>query len=187
MATDVSMASNALLLLGEDSISSLSDNPALANLYADTYQSVLAFHPWSFALKEQRLSRNSATPDVLTNYQYSYNLPSDLIRIWEISPFSNYELIGNGLYSNETELLARYVYKVDESQLPPHFVKVMEYKLAADAAMSITEDTERLQIFEQKYMQELNKAMAIDSQSRPQVKIQHSPLTNPYYPSNRFQ
>ena len=137
------MASNALILIGENSIQSLDDNAAASNLYDRAYESLLADHPWSFALKEQALSRNSVGPNSLTGFQYSYNLPSDLIRIWFVLPQSNYEVVGNGLNSNESSLRIRYVYRVPESNLPAHFVEAMEYKLAMDFAISVTENEDR--------------------------------------------
>ena len=56
---------------------------------------------------------------------------------------TDYILIGNLLYSNQTELLATYIFNVDEVNLPPHFVKSLEYALASDFAISVTEDTKK--------------------------------------------
>lgn len=180
MATDVSMASNALVLIGENPIQALSDNPAAENLYSRAYETLLADHPWSFAMKEQTLSRNSAAPDSLTGYQYTFNLPADLIRIWKLMPFGNYELVGNGLNSNETSVRLRYVYRANESDLPAYFVEAMEYKLAMDFSMSVSEDVNRAQWAQGKYNAARSKARFLDSQGSPQVGIQHRPLNTPY-------
>ena len=177
MTTDISIASNALVLIGEDAIQSLDSDVAASNLYSRAYQGLLADHPWSFAMKEETLSRNSASPDQLTGYQYSYNLPSDLIRIWKLMPFGDYELVGNGLNSNDSSVRLRYVYKTSETNLPPSFIEALEYKLASEFAMSVTEDLSRAQWANQKYMAARSKARFIDSQGSPQVGIQHSPLS----------
>jgi hypothetical protein len=180
MPTDIDIASNALLLIGDNPISSFSEPGAgptvAANIYAETYASVLSTHPWSFALKELKLSKLSAVPDKLTNYSSAFQMPADLIRLWAIFPFSDYVIIGPLLYSNQSELLARYVYKVDETSLPPHFVKALEYKLASEFAISITEDEKKASLYESKFRQKVSEARNVDSQGRPQESIVDSPF-----------
>lgn len=180
MPSSIDIASNALLLIGDNPISSFDDPgagaQAAANLYPETKKRILSEHPWSFALKSQRLNRLSQTPDILTGYQYAFQLPTDLIRIWNVQGHSNYILEGNLLLSNQTQLLCTYIFNVDEVNLPPHVVKSLEYLLAADFAIAVTEDTGKAGLYEQKAINAINKAMAIDSQNRPQISIIDSPL-----------
>lgn len=180
MPTDIEMSSNALLLIGDSPISSFTEAgagaQAAANLYPETYRMVLSEHPWSFAMKEQKLNRLSQEPDDLTNFQFAYQMPPDLIRLWAIFPHSNYTIVNDLLYSNENELLARYVFQVAETQLPPHVTKSIEYKLAADFSISVTEDEGKHQLFEAKYTKLIAMARSIDSQQKPQVPIIDSPF-----------
>ena len=182
MATAIDMASNALLLVGDNPISSFEDPGAGAKvagaLYPDTKRRLLSEHPWSFALKQQRLNRLSQSPDSMTNYKYAFQVPTDLIRFWNIQRWSDYIIIGNLVYSNHTELLATYVYDVNELQLPPHFVKALEYTLAAEFSISIMENEKLAALFTDKALIFSSKAMAIDSQNRPQSAIADSPLIN---------
>jgi hypothetical protein len=190
MASDIDIASNALILIGDNPISSFTEPgagaTAAANLYPDTYKQLLSEHPWTFALKEQKLNQLSQAPDALTNWKYAYQNPTDLIRYWSIMPFSNYAMVGSLTYSNQNELLARYVYAVAESQLPPHFQKALEYKLAADFALLVTEDVNKSQVFEQKYRTAISQARSIDSQSHPQVPIMDQPFTDVRQGGNYF-
>ena len=180
MPSSIDIASNALLLIGDNPISSFEDAGAgaqvAANIYPETKKRLLSEHPWSFALKQQRLNKLSQKPDVMTGYNNAFQLPTDLIRIWNIQSHSNYILIGNLLYSTETQLLATYIYNVDEVNLPPHFVKSLEYSLASDFAIAVTEDNAMAGLFEQKAINAKSQAMAIDSQGRPQQSIIDSPL-----------
>lgn len=182
MPTDIDIASNALLLIGDEPISSFSDpgaGPTVAgNIYAETYRKLLAEHHWSFALKEQLLNRLSQQPNDLTNYKYAYQIPPDLIRVWAVFPHSEYTIVGSLLYSNENELLARYVYQIDETALPPHFTKALEYKLASEFAVSVTESVSRSEYFERKYLASMALARSVDSQNRPQVPIVDSPFVD---------
>lgn len=182
MPSSIDIASNALLLIGDNPISSFDDPGAgaevAANLYAETKKKLLSEHPWSFALKSQRLNRLSQTPDILTGYQHAFQLPTDLIRIWSVQSHSNYILEGNLLLSNSTELLCTYIYDVAEVNLPPHVVKALEYLLASEFAVPVTEDTKKADFYEKKATKAINKAMAIDSQNKPQISIIDSPLIN---------
>ena len=188
MPTSIDIASNALILIGDNPINSFDDPGAggtvAANLYPETKKRLLSEHPWSFAFKQQRLNRLSQTPDDKTGYQYAFQLPTDMIRLWNTQDHSNYLIIGNLLYSNQTSLLATYIYDVDEVSLPPHFVKTLEYTLASDFAISVTEDNEMSAIMEGKADMYKAKAMAIDSQNRPQVPIIDSPLLDVRFSGN---
>lgn len=180
MPSSIDISSNALLLIGDNPISSFDDPGAgaqvAAAIYPETKKRLLSQHPWSFATKQQRLNRLSQAPDRLTNYLYAFQLPTDLIRIWNIQGHSDYMLVGNLLYSNQKQLLCTYIFDVDEVNLPPHFVKSLEYSLASDFAIAVTEDNTRAGLYEQKYKSLISEAMAIDSQGRPQVGIIDSPL-----------
>ena len=189
MPSSIDIASNALLLVGDNPISSFDDPgagaQAAANLYPETKKRLLSEHPWSFALKQQRLNKLSQKPDELTNFNNAFQLPTDLIRIWDMQIRTDYILIGNLLYSNQEELLATYIFDVDEVMLPPHFVKSLEYALASDFAISVTEDTAKAGLYEQKSINAINQAMAIDSQGRPQRGIINSPLIDVRFSGNR--
>ncbi len=180
MATDIDMCSNALLLIGDEPISAFTDPGAGAtvagNIYEETYKAFLAEHPWTFALKEQTLNLLSQTPDDLTHYSRAHQVPPSAIRIWAIFPVVSYAIVGQVIYSNEQELLCRFVHKVEESQLPAHAVKAMEYKLASEFAASVTESDSKSEFMLQKYKDQLAKAKNIDSQGKTQVPIVRSPF-----------
>ena len=180
MASDIDICSNALLLIGEEvraSFSATSHGATVAaNLYPETYKALLAEHPWSFATKEQQLSRLTATPDDEFGYDYAFQMPSDCLRVWYVAPMNNHLIVDNLIYSNETSLFMRYLYQVPESRLPAHFVKALEYKLASEFSVSITEDFQKAGYYEQKYMMALSKAKSIDSQQYPNISIQHMPF-----------
>lgn len=180
MPSSIDIASNALILVGDEPISSFDDPgggaTAAANLYQTTKRRLLSEHPWSFALKQQRLNKLSQVPDILTNFNNAFQLPTDLIRLWNIQSHSDYILIGNLLYTNQTEVLATYVFNVDEVNLPPHFTDALENTLASKFAISVTEDNAMAQLYRQIGMDLTNQAMAIDSQGRPQSGFVDSPL-----------
>lgn len=174
MTSKIEICSNALQLIGDEPISSFTEGSSAAladNLYDAFYESMMRYHPWSFALKTQRLNVLTQAPDPLTNYQYALQKPTDMIYLWSIKPQSNYDIVGDYIYSNDRELLATYTYKVAESKLPADFVTVMQYRLASEFAQSITENSGLAQLYEGKFRGALGAAMAADSQQRPQTGI----------------
>lgn len=180
MASDIDIASNALILIGDNPINSFTEPgagaQAAANLYPSAYGFVLSEHAWTFATKYQKLNQLAAEPGPLINFNFGYQLPTDLIFLRQIKPHSHYEIVDGILYSNENELLARYNYKVAESSLTPPFVKAFEYKLAAEFAIAVAEDTAKNELYEKKYLLAIAHARTIDSQSKPQTPIQDSPF-----------
>lgn len=190
MPTAIDLASNALVLIGDEPISSFTDSgagaQAAAALYLETYRGVLAMHPWTFALKEQSLNLLSQTPDDLTGFDSAYQIPPDLVRLWAVFPHSNYTIVGSLLYSNENELLARFVFQAEETDLPPHVVKAVEYKLAAEFAIPVTESSSKAELYETKFTKQLGMARTIDSQGRPPVPVVDSPFVDVRLGGGRF-
>lgn len=184
MASKIDIASNALILIGSSSIQSFdeagSGATAAANLYDNIYCTMLAQHPWSFALRQQELNRLTLTPHADSGYKYAYQKPTDLIRFWQMRPQHRYEIIRDYVYSNETKILATYVFKPDEGDLPPHFVDALQYRLAADFSMIVTEDENKSTVMHEKYVRALTAAMTIDSQGRPQTPMQGNPFEAGY-------
>ena len=180
MSSSIDIASNALLLIGDNPISSFNDPgagaQAAANLYPQTKEMVLSYHPWSFAMKHQELSRLSESPDSRTGYKYAFKTPTDLIRLWAIMPHSDYVIVGENILSNEPALLARYVYNVAESSIPAQLIKAMEYQMASEFSISVTEDENKAAFYQQKANLQLAKASNVDSQGQPQQSIVSSPF-----------
>ncbi len=178
--SSIDIASNALILIGDDPINSFNDPgagaTAASNLYQEVKETALAFHPWTWALKEQELSRLSATPDSRTNFQFAFQKPTDMIRIWKVMPHSYYEEVGDLIYSNEPSLFMRYIFDVAETSMSASFVKALEYQLAAEMAISVTEDEKKAALYERKAEKQIIKASNINSQGHPQQTVVDSPF-----------
>jgi hypothetical protein len=181
MASKVDIVSNALILVGHPAISSFdADQGAGAvvgsALFDTTLQYMLSTTYWRFSVKQQQLSRLTATP--LKNWQYAHQIPTDAITVHRVTPRTNYQIFEDKIYSNQQDLWADYTYQVAPESLPLYFVQAMQYKLAADFAISITNDLSKNQLWEQKYRQEVSIAMAADAKSHPPEPIQDQPFTD---------
>lgn len=177
--SDIQLASNALILLGHEPISSFEEPTAGAqvasNLFKSSYEHALTMHRWRFAAKKVKLARLTAVP--LGEYAYKHQLPTDCLYV--IKALSgDYEIYEDKLYSNTPEETIDYIYKVASDRLPAYFVKMCEFFLASQFALTITGDinktTVMTQIFEKMYRQ----ARFLDSTQRPADSFEDNPYVD---------
>jgi len=179
MVSAVQLASNALLLLGHEPISSFTESTAGAqiasNLYETTYQSLLTQHRWRFASKQAIAARLAATP--INEFSYQFQKPSDCLYLIRTST-ENYEVFEDKIYANVSELNIEYLYRVQEDKLPPYFAKMFEFMLAAQFAIPLTGSIEKAQFYTGIYKDQLRIAKFTDSTQRPQDTFIDSPYTD---------
>lgn len=179
----VQIISNALLQLGHKPISSLIDGDQMVVAAEAAYDlklpSVLASGNWRFAVQIQQLEQLTEPPPI--PWKTTYLLPAGYLKtirvypniyVWDI--YSEYKIY---TYYNGV-LLMEYVYQVDVSQFPPHFVDYFTYEISAYLALTNAQKTDYYTVLEQKrvYMQAL--ANAIETQNRPQFSQVNIPVLN---------
>ena len=179
-AADISLASNALLLLGHQTIASFTEATAGAeiasNLFDHSYKYILSIHRWRFASKQARLARLAAKPQNVFSYQFQ--LPTDLVYLIRAVGVRNYEIYGDKLYANDSDVSIEYVYNLDSSYLPSYYAKMFEYYLASQFAIPITGDIDKASYYAQQYEKALIKAKFIDSSQRPNDGITDNPYVD---------
>lgn len=182
LTSSISIASNALLLLGSQPISSFDDGTTqatiAANLYEGSYLSMLTSHRWRFATKQTKLARLTAKPS--NGYTSAFQIPSDCIYVIKTSTV-DYEVYGSLIHANAEELFLEYTYKVDESKLPPYFTKTLEFFLAEQFAVSLAGSIDKGLYFGKMYENQLKKAKFADSSQRPPDSIYDSPYITERY------
>ncbi|MEE4688823.1 hypothetical protein V2K77_01910 [Pseudomonas alliivorans] len=173
MATAVSICSNALLMLGAQTINDFTepvDRAKLAsNLYGTVRDDLLRDHPWNCTIKRAVLSPD-ATPPAF-GYDQQFELPADCLRVLEVGEGGvqiDYLLEGRTLLANTTVLQLRYVYLNEiENTWDAGLVKLLTIAMAAAMAYPITQSAALQQTFEQKLEQAKRRARAIDGQEDP--------------------
>jgi len=170
--TDIDIASNALLLIGENPIASFTEDTVSAliagNLYNPTYESLLTLHPWRFASTKAELSRLTEAPT--NQWNYAFQLPADFLVAQHVDEGNdNYQIYGAQLYSNNKTMILDYTYKPDESFLPAYFTELLELRLSAVFAIPITESATRGEYYAKLAEKQLQRAKTIDSQSTPSI------------------
>ncbi len=183
MATDIEICSNALIMIGHGAIASFTDGGAGANtaaaLYETTYESLLSQHRWRFAAAKITLSRVTSSP--LNEWTYAYQLPANYIAGFGIHPRVDYEIYEDKLLSNMDTIDLDYIFKPDESKIPAHFQRLLEFSLASIFAIPVTDNSSKAAEYRKMYEDQLRRAKYIDSQARPSDAIIDSPLVDARY------
>jgi hypothetical protein len=175
MATEVSICSNALRRLGDDPITSLTDDTERARLcnafYIPSRDQVLRSHPWNFAITRATLAKLSDTPAY--EYSYQYALPNDpyCLRVLEmeykdyIFKIEHYASQGRVLLTNESTAKILYIARVtDTAQFDSMFVDVLTAKLAVDLAYPVTNSVKLQDQMQRLFQQKLSEARSVDGQ-----------------------
>lgn len=175
MATGVSICSNALLMLGSQTINDFADQLNLdraklcANLYPTVRDDLLRSHPWNCCIKRAVLAPDAVAP--LFGYSHAFELPADFSRVLEVS--CNGQIIdhlveGRAILANTTVLELRYVFRNEvENTWDAHLVALATQAMCAALAYPITQSTAKQAGEEQKLELMLRRARSVDGQEDP--------------------
>jgi|TARA_B110000483_G_scaffold239443_1_gene317950 hypothetical protein len=180
--TKVDIASQGLVLIGANKISSFDDNSTEAQvastLYEENVESLLSESHWRFAMGQKQLSLLADAPT--SRYEYAYQMPTDpaVITIMTVTnndhpiPYSRYgdKIYLNG-YGSESNIYMDYVFRQDESLFPTYFRLALVYRLASVFGAAIGRDADILQSYEVKAERQLIKARNIASQETTTKKL----------------
>lgn len=175
MATGVSICSNALLMLGAQTINDFADQLNLdraklcANLYPTVRDDMLRSHPWNCAIKRAVLAPDAVAPAF--GYTHSFELPADFMRVLEVGTNGaqiDYLVEGRTIQADTTVLELRYVFRNEvENTWDAGLVKLLTLAMAAALAYPVTQSSALQQSFEQKLEMALKRARAVDGQEDP--------------------
>ena len=157
--TDVSICSDALVMLGASAISSFAEGTpaatACSRLYPDLRDTLLSRYPWSWSLRKVQIARLATAP--INEWKYAYQLPGDMLT-GVIAVFDSgsdaarpvnygWEIYGSQLYTNLETVYIDYQETVSESLTPPYFVRLLRMAMAAEVAMVITDQASKMEYY----------------------------------------
>jgi len=175
MATEVSICSNALRRLGDDPITSLTDDSERARLcnsfYADTRDSVLRSHPFNFSITRTTLAQLSDTPTYGFAYQYALPTNPFCLRVLEMEEkdykfkVENFGTQGRVLLTDQGTANILYIARITDTNLfDAMFVDVLTAKLAVDLAYPVTSSMAVQKQMQDLFQKKLSEARSIDGQ-----------------------
>jgi hypothetical protein len=157
--TDVSICSDALILLGAEPITSFTDGSdsaqACSRLYPDLRDTIISSYVWSWSLKKSQIARLSTAP--INEWQYAYQLPGDMLSgvlavfetagTTERSRRYGWEIYGEQLFTNMETVYIDYQQSIVESKMPVYFVRLLRTAMAAELAIVITDQASKSDYF----------------------------------------
>ncbi len=164
--TQLSILNTALTRCGEPRISSLSqDTPsaiALNAIYDLARDTVMAAHPWNFAIKRDLLAPNATEPDF--EYAYQYDKPADMLRLLTSDTVdADFVIEGDQILSDESELYVRYIYRnEDESSWSPGYASALAWYLAREVCYLLKQNSSLWAGCDAAYKSSLSEARSID-------------------------
>lgn len=157
--TDISICSDALILLGAEPITSFTDGSdaaqACSRLYPDLRDSIISSYVWSWSLKKTQIARLSTPP--INEWQYAYQLPGDMLSgvlaVFETAGTAErsrrygWEIYGDRLLTGMQTVYIDYQQSVSETKMPVYFIRLLRTAMAAELAIVITDQAAKSDYF----------------------------------------
>lgn len=177
MASVVGICNRALALVGEDAITSLSEDSEPARrcnlMYADTRDAVLRDHPWNAAITRAELAALSEAPAF--GFAYQYQLPADpyCLRVLGLEDDGAiFRVEGRRLLSDSGDARIRYIARIiDPGEFDALLLDTIAARLAADLAYSLVQSNALAQAMWQLYLSKLAAARKADGQEGTPERI----------------
>jgi hypothetical protein len=182
VATDVSICSAALSLLGDKPISSLSEANRTAatlcsNIYPMAKREVMRAHPWNCLVTRVILSPLTTTPAFEWGYQFA--LPGDCLRILAVGydgQPEDYRVEGRRILARTSVLRFQYVAELGEGYWDALLVETMTKRMVKDLAYPITKSTSLAEAKAREFEIAFKRAKAVDGQENPPEDWNDSPF-----------
>lgn len=189
-STAVQLCSRACLKVGAASITSFEDGTAEAELASALYPSVrdglLSSYRWRFTFGQAQLSKLVSTPKA--DYAFQYSLPSDFLLAISLGASAaglgargrgaEYRIVDGRLDSDADPALLSYQRRIPEGSFPAYFIYALEWALAAEFVLPLTESTSRTKYIQEQLDYFLRMAKSQDAQQATPSRIEGFPLTD---------
>jgi len=186
VASDVSIANQALSFLGADPIISLDDDQTEAKLvkanYAAIRLSLLEQHNWTFATAWADLNPLADPP--VNQFSHAFPLPSTLLRVLFVGqdfehPEGAWRKEGNNIVKDGDTCRIQYILDItDPNNFSSLFVQAFAQRLAADLAIPLTNSRSLMENHWQLYEAKMKQAVSRDQLQGKSRRIRSRWLEN---------
>lgn len=180
MASQVTIVSNARLMIGDSAISDMSEDTTGvgANLYPSLRNDILRSHPWNCALARVILSPEVEVPAF--DYTSQFLLPGDFLRAISVGE-AGYEIpfsIESGkVLVNDTVCRLTYIFRNEvESTWDSMLITAMELAMAARMAYARTQSTALRDSLMQELELHMKKTRAVNGMEKTPSTFGDFPL-----------
>ena len=188
MASKVDLSNEALLMLGANSITSITDNDSnavLVNRFFDGERdAVLRSHRWNCAITTANLASLATTP--IIDWKYKFTLPTDpyCLRVLDVRTVTgdiklDHAIQGRELFTEESTVDITYIQRLEDTTLFDALLyQAIVFRMAWKLAFPITRDNKVMTQMGGMYESVVRDARAIDSQEGTPEIIESDALTD---------
>jgi hypothetical protein len=162
--TNIEVINQALVRVGADTITSLTEGTTPAKIagqvYKDNLRAMLAYSDWNFARKRVTPPKDATGP--LYDWTFSYTLPPDCLVVRRVKDDTPFRVEGRKLLTNVDPVSIEYTALVEDvATWNAQFLEAFVLRLAATFALSITHSLTLHQTLLEQYFLQLRDAVAI--------------------------
>ena len=181
MASEITICSNALLQLGQNTISSFDEGTDLAklcsNLWADTRDSILRIHPWNCSTRRLALAPSATAP--VYGFAFAFDMPGDLLRLFEADTAGSHKVEGRKILADENPLYIKYGWRnEDVASYDTLLIETLTAAMMVKLAYPLTKSTSQVQASVTLFDFWFSQAKSVDAQEDTPDQIGRSSLTN---------
>lgn len=173
MASKAEICNLALVRLGANTITSLTDGTQTANLCNTVFDTladeVMMEGPWTSTIRRADLNQLTTTPAF--EYSYQYQLPTDpfclkVLNVYSLSPSEeDYVIEDDKLLSDESSISIRYIGRLtDTGDWDPYLTRAFIARLASELAYPLTGKSDKAAFELERYRLFLAEGLAINNQ-----------------------
>ena len=166
----VSICNSAIVKLGGQRITSLTDNTAIARLCNEQFtklrDEVLRSHPWNFALERAELASVAGFVDPLGEYNYKFQVPVNCLRVLNASDSDTiWKREGNHILSNDSTFKIKYIKQVTDYALyDANFLEALALRIAVDLSYAVMQSAKSSDQLWKAYKMVLSESRSLDAQ-----------------------
>lgn len=175
-ANAVAIVNSALIKLGVETITALSDTSKQAILANEQYSKVrddlLTKYFWDFAIKRVALVEDVGTPAF--EYSHQFVLPSDYLRAFYVYPAGETEWIIEGafLVTNEESVNLVYIAQItDTTKFTKTFDEAFALRLAYELSYPLVQSVSLKQTLGEEFKEIIRDVRSIDAQTGTPINI----------------
>lgn len=176
MATALEIANQALLRVGAESITALSDTTERARACNASWpfirRETLRRHSWNSVTVRDTLSANVTAPE--WGFDSAYDLPADCLRVLEVDTDHDWRVEERQILIDGTEDIdIRYIKdETDPSDFDSELTEVLVVRLAAEICERVTDSTTKRDLLLQEYERLLLRAMMSDGEEQSDAEFE---------------
>jgi len=165
-ATALQICNNALLMLGNITITSLDDTGKAAVLCNHFYQQVidatLRAYKWNCATVRDTLTADETAPEF--GFAYRYAVPDDCLRVLGMSEDKTRFKVENGyILTDDSKGMVSYIKRIDAADMDKLLIDAASARMAATLAFPLTNSQSVAEAMWKLYQERLDEARTVDA------------------------